>query len=45
MALGEIGLDFKVPVEKELQYLVFQDLLESGLEEEKAGYHPLPSGP
>jgi len=28
VALGEIGLDFKVPVEKELQYLVFQDLLD-----------------
>jgi TatD DNase family protein len=28
VALGEIGLDFKVPVEKELQYLVFKDLLD-----------------
>ncbi len=28
VALGEIGLDFKVSVEKELQVLVFQDLLE-----------------
>jgi TatD DNase family protein len=28
VALGEIGLDYKVPVERELQHLVFQDLLD-----------------
>jgi TatD DNase family protein len=35
VALGEIGLDFKVPVEKELQHLVFQDLLNLAWERKK----------
>jgi len=35
VALGEIGLDFKVPVEKELQYLVFRDLLDLAWDRKK----------